>query len=150
MKNMKVTTKLAFGFAIIDILLVISMYFGYTSAAQIVNVEDPKAYLSSFGTFTAIEFIIMLIITGGISVYMTKTIKGALAEISKAADALAKGNVDIKLEKQSNDEFGQLVDDFQKVVENTRYQTQIIQELAAGNMTVEAHQRSEQDVMDMH
>ena len=147
MKNMKMQTKLTIGFIIIDLLLVIAMYFGYTTAKQIITVEDQAHYLSSFGTFTAIEFIIVVIISSGISVSMINGLRKSFAEISKGAEELAKGNVNIKLEKHSNDEFGMLIDDFHKVVENVRYQAQIAQEVANGNMLVEVHPRSEEDVM---
>lgn len=147
MKNMKIVTKLELGFVIIDILLVAAMYFGYTAASQISQAADQEAYLSSYGLFTAVEFIIMAVVTGGISIYMTRAIRVALGELTKAADALAKGEIDIKLEKSGNDEFAELIDDFQKVIDNTRSQAQIIQELAAGNMTVEVYPKSESDVM---
>lgn len=147
MKNMKIVTKLAIGFAVTDVLLIISMFVGYRTAAQMSHVPDPKAYLSTFGTFTAVEFITMLIVTGGIAIYMTKNIQKSLAMVTKAADELAKGKVDVKLEKTSNDEFGMLMDSFQNVVDNIRYQAQIVQEVANGNMTVEVRPKSEEDVM---
>ena len=60
--NIKVATKLYIGFGIITALLVLSLYFGYTTAKQIITVEDQVHYLSSYGTFTAVEFIIMMVI----------------------------------------------------------------------------------------
>jgi len=74
LKNVKVATKLYIGFGIMMVLLVISLYIGYTTAAQIVTVEDQAHYLSSYASFTMIEFIIMLIITGGISVTVPRQI----------------------------------------------------------------------------
>mgnify|MGYP003312747363 CR=1 FL=1 len=56
MKNMKVATKLYIGFGIITVLLIVSLYFGYTTAAQIITEEDPVHYLGSYATFTSIEF----------------------------------------------------------------------------------------------
>ena len=104
-------------------------------------------YLGSYAKFTAVEFVIMMIITGGISVYMINMIKKTLAEVTKAAQALAEGKVDIKLEKKSNDEMGMLIEHFQNAINNVRYQAQIAQEVADGNMMVDVHPKSEEDVM---
>lgn len=147
MKNMKIHTKLVAGFCIIGVLLIISLYTGYTSAKQITMAENPTKYLSSYGTFTAFEFIFMTIITSGISIFMTKTIRKATAEVKKATDALAVGKVDVKLEYPNKDEFGEMIDDLQKAVDNIRYQAQIAQEVSEGNMTVEVRPKSEEDVM---
>lgn len=147
MKNMKMHTRLTIGFIIIGVLLVISLYTGYTSAAQIMRAPDPAGYLSRYATFTSIEFVIMLVITAGISLYMTRTVRKALAQVNEAADALAKGQIDIKLEKTNNDEFGEMIDALQKIVDNIRYQAQLTQEMANGNFAVEVHPKSEVDAM---
>lgn len=147
MKNMKIVTKLTIGFILIDLLLIFSLYTGYSTAATIITVPDKEHYLGSYATFTAVEFVIMMIITGGISVYMINMIKKTLAEVTKAAQALALGKVDIKLEKKSDDEMGQLVEHFQGAIDNVRYQAQIAQEVADGNMMVEVRPKSEEDVM---
>ncbi|MBO5303296.1 MAG: methyl-accepting chemotaxis protein [Lachnospiraceae bacterium] len=146
-KNMKVSTQLAIGFIIIEALLVISLYTGYTTAAQIITVEDPQHYLGSYAKFTAVMFIAMMIISTGVAVTMTRKIRVACADLKVAADALAAGKVDMKLEKRSNDEFGELADDFQKVVDNMRYQAQIAQEVASGNMQVDVKLLSDEDVL---
>ena len=147
MKNMKMHTRLTIGFIVIGVLLVISLYTGYTSAAQIMRAPDPEGYLSNYATFTSIEFVIMLVITAGISLYMTRTIRKALAQVNAAADALAKGQIDIKLEKINNDEFGEMTDALQRIVDNIRYQAQLTQEMANGNFAVEVLPKSEADVM---
>lgn len=147
MKNMKIVTKLTIGFIIIDLLLIFSLYTGYSTAATIITVPDKEHYLGSYATFTAVEFVIMMIMTGGISVYMINMIKKTLAEVTKAAEALAMGKVDIKLVKKSDDEMGQLVEHFQDAIDNVRYQAQVAQEVADGNMMVEVRPKSEEDVM---
>ena len=144
---MKIVTKLALGFILIEVLLIVSLYTGYSTAATIINVEDPVHYLGSYATFTAIEFVIMMIVTCSISIFLIRMIKRTLAEVTQAAQALAEGKVDIKLEKKSNDEMGQLVEHFQNAINNIRYQAQIAQEVADGNMMVDVRPKSEEDVM---
>jgi len=147
MKNMKMQTKLTIGFIILGALLIISLYTGYTSAANIVKSDNPERYLSNYATFTMIEFIIMLIMTSGISIAMTRGIRIATARINMTADAIAKGDIDVKLEKTNNDEFGEMTDALQRIVDNIRYQAQLTQEMANGNFAVDVHTKSDADVM---
>ncbi len=146
-KNMKIVTQLSIGFIIIEALLIISLYTGYTTAAQIITVDDPQHYLGSYATFTAVLFVIMMVISTGIAVVMTRKIRIACTDLKVVADGLAAGRVDMKLEKRANDEFGELTDDFQKVVDNMRYQAKIAQELADGNMAVDIKLLSDEDVL---
>ena len=146
-KNMKISTQLTIGFLIMEAILILSLYFGYTTAAQIITVEDQTHYLSSYGTFTAVEFILMMVVTTGVAVTMVRKIKKALAEVTKVSEALAEGKTDIKIEKTGNDEFGMMLDDMQKVIDNIQYQAQIAQEVSTGNLTVEVRPKSDDDVM---
>lgn len=147
MKNMKMSTKLLISFCIIDVLLIISLYSGYSTAATIIKVDDPEHYLSSYAIFTAVEFIVMAVIMVGISVAMVRTIRVSLQQISDAAQQIVEGEVNITLEKHSNDEFGELIDEYQQVVNNVRNYANIAEEVAEGNMTVNVTPRSERDVL---
>lgn len=147
MKNMKIATKLYISFGIMTVLLVISLYFGYTTAAQIIVEEDPQHYLSSYGTFTAVEFITMMIITVGISIVIPRLIQKSLKKVIDAAEQIALGKTDIVIEKDANDEFGELIDSFRKVIEGAKLQADAAQQAAQGDMTVEIPLKSEKDVL---
>jgi len=147
MKNMKVATKLYIGFGIITILLIVSLYFGYTTAAQIITEEDPAHYLSSYGTFTAIEFIVMMIMTTGISITIPRLIQKSLKKVGNAAEQIALGKTDITIEKDANDEFGELIDSFNKVIDGAKLQAEAAQQAAQGDMTVEIPLKSNEDVL---
>lgn len=147
MKNMKMRTKLIAGFIIIDILLLLSIFVGYSTAKTILTVSDPQHYLNSYGIFTAVEFIIFFLITGFISVSLVRNIRISLEELTRAADCIAVGKTNIKLEKHGNDEFGQLIDDLQKVIDNVRQEAEIVWEVSKGNLTLDVHPRSEDDIM---
>ncbi len=145
--NMKVATKLYIGFGIITVLLIVSLYIGYTTAKQIITVEDQVHYLSSYGTFTAIEFLIMMVITSGICVTIPRLIQKNLKKVVEAAEQIATGKADITLEKTANDEFGELIDAFNKVIEGTRMQAEAAQQASQGDMTVEIPLKSDADVL---
>ena len=128
LKNMKVATKLYAGFGIVTVLLVLSLYFAYTTAAQIITVEDQEHYLSSYGYFTAVEFIVMMLVTGGICVVIPRLIQKNLKKVIEAAEQIAAGKTDITIEKTANDEFGELIDAFNKVIEGTKIQAEAAQQ----------------------
>ena len=148
-KNMKIQTKLTIGFSIIGVLVLFLLYAGYTTASTIVQmpVEEQAGYLSSYATFTAIIFIVMVVCISGISIVMTRTIKLSLKDLQAAAGAMAKGQIDVKVEKRNNDEFGELIDDVGQLVQGIAEQTEVAKQVAEGNMTVNVIPRSDVDVM---
>ena len=148
-KNMKIQTKLTAGFIIIGALVIALLYAGYTTAATIVSLpqERQASYLSSYATFTSIIFVFMVVVISGISIVITRTIRLSLKDLQNAASAMAKGEVDITVEKRNNDEFGELIDDVGEVVKSIAYQAEVAQQVAEGNMTVDVVLRSDNDVM---
>ncbi len=147
MKNMKIQTKLIIGFSIIGLLLIITLYPGYTLAHEIINSDNPERFLSNYAIFTMILFVVEAVMTTGISVGVTRTIRTSTKKLSDVSKQVALGKVDIKIEKTSNDEFGELMDEYQKVIDNIRYQATIAEKVSEGNLTVDIKPRSEDDIL---
>ena len=147
LKNMKIHTKLVMGFCLVGLLLIVSLYTGYTTAAEIITVDDPKHYLSSYATFTAVEFLVMTLLTSFTSITLTRALRVALKEASKASHSLAEGKVNVQLKKYNNDEFGEMTDDMQLAIDNIRMQAEIAQAVADGDMTVKVVPKSEEDLL---
>ncbi len=149
MKNIKLVTKLSIGFILIDVFLLISQCVGYSTAKTIIGIEPERqaAFLSNYGIFTLVALIFMLALTVSISIMLIKSIKRPLQEVNKAAEALVKGKIDIKVEKNSDDELGVLLDDFQKIVNSLCYDASMIKEVAEGNLTIDVQPKSEDDLM---
>ncbi len=147
MKKMKVQTKLTIGFIIIDVLFILSLISGYSTASRIIHVDNPERYLNNYKIFCIMAFVLMFAIMLGISMTLIKIISKSVKQLSDAAQKIAVGIVDVNLEKHGNDEFGALVEDFQHVVDNIRYQAAIAEEVAGGNMTVEVTPKSDKDVL---
>ena len=148
-KNMKIRTQLIIGFTIIELLVIALLYTSYTTAATIITLptERQKSYLSSYATFSAVLFIVMIIVITGIAVVMIKKITTNLKELQDAAGAMAKGQIDIAVDKKNNDEFGELIDDVGQLVKGIAVQTEVAKQVAEGNLTVEVTPRSDVDVM---
>lgn len=147
MKNVKIRTKLIVGFVIVDILVIVAIFLGYSTAKQIITVANPEHYLRSYQIFSIVLLIVALLIMGYISISLTRTVRIAVKQLSDAAEQIALGKVDVKLVKKNNDEFGQLLDDYQMVVDNIKYQAEVAGEVADGNLTVEVSPRSEEDLL---
>lgn len=149
MKNMKMYTKLLIGYLLIIVVYMISLVVGYNSVAKMMNLEEGarRTFLSQYATQTAVLFIAMIVCVGGIMWMMLKTIRKGMKGLTDVADGLAAGKVDIKAEKEGNDEFGILMDDFQKVIENTRSNAEVAQAVADGDMTVQVVPKSEEDAL---
>lgn len=147
MKDMKLYTRLIIGFAIIDVLFVIVLVAGYIAVNNVMNAEDPVAYARVYSMIMGAVLVGHIILMTVLTVYLSRTIRINFSELSKAARDIAGGRVDVTLVKHANDEFGELVDDYQDVIDNIKLQAGIAEEVANGNLTVSVHPKSEEDVM---
>lgn len=146
-KNMKMTTKLVIGYIMIGMVVLFSNYAGYTTAEAVVAHPDPQSFLRNYSIFTAFFVLLSVVITSGVSIYFTRTFRKNMKQLSDVANELAMGKVDMKLVKKGNDEFGLLLDEYQQVIDNMRYQAEVLEKVADGDMTVEVVPRSDEDVV---
>lgn len=146
-KDLRVTTQLMIGFGIIDAILILLLYSGYTTAATIINQPDPEHYLSSYAKFTAIIFVVVMVITVGIFSAMLKIIKGSTASVGSVCQDLSRGKVDVKIEKKKNDEFGEMLDSLQAVVNSLKEDAELMEHVANGDLTVNITPKSAEDTM---
>lgn len=147
MKNVKMHTKLIIGFVIVDILVITAIYLGYSTARTIIGVDNPQHYLESYRMFSIGMLVVAVIVMGYISIAISRAIRKSTQALSDVAKVIAQGRVDMDIEKRCNDEFGQVIDEYQVVVDNMRYQAQIAEAVAGGDLTIEVEPKSEQDLL---
>ncbi len=70
-----------------------------------------------------------------------------LRKLTAAARELARGNIDLEIQKESDDEFGDLAESFMLLVDNTKKQAHVAEKMAEGDLTVAYQPVSEVDVM---
>lgn len=116
-----------------------------STAADDIESIDSRASTSNMISFGLL--ILSVIITVIIAVMLVKIINKSVEQLSRAAKDIAAGRVDIELVKFHNDEFGELVDEYQNVINNTKYQSKIAEEVANGNLTVTVNPASPDDVL---
>ena len=92
-----------------------------------------------------IGFAIALSIVLG--VYISRIIGIPVRQMVRLADAIALGNVDVKVEVDSKDEIGELAKSFRKMIENIRNQAYAAQKVAAGDLTIDVPVNSTEDLL---
>lgn len=89
-----------------------------------------------------------VIITLIISTALIKAIAQSVRQLSNAAKEIALGRVNnIDMVKYAEDEFGELVDEYTKVIDNIKYQANIAEEVAGGNLTISVNPASSDDIL---
>ena len=149
MKDMKIKTRLIGGFCIPIFLTTVNVIFGIMSMHRITHADEAARDAASRNSmiFSIAALVISIAITMYFAYDLIKTIQKSLVLLSDAAKEIARGHVDIHLEKYNNDEFGDLVDEYTKVVDNIKYQAKIAEEVSNGNLTVTVTPKSSEDVL---
>ena len=147
MKNIKFHTKLVVSYIILGVILLLLLYVSYDAAEQIITAADPYKYLRSYSIFEAVVFVIMFAVMATVIIILGRTIRLTAAQLNNVAKSLAAGKVDITVTKYGNDEFGAMLDELQTVINNIKYQANVVQEVADGNLDIEVHPKSEEDAM---
>ena len=149
LKNMSIRNKLISGFAVIGGLMLICLYCGYSTAATLAegNVKDTKHFMGSYNTFNGILLVVIVLVLIGIAVGMIRRIEQSISLMIEAAKKLAMGDVDVNLSRDGNDEFSKMIEEYQKVVDNIKYQADITEKVANGDMTIMVTPKSERDIM---
>ncbi len=147
MKNMKMKTRLIVGFAIPVLIILINIIVGDLSTKKAAETHNIDSYLVYSTIFTIALGVVSALIVFFIALSLTKAINSSLTKLSNAAKDIAAGRVDIELVKEREDEFGELVDEYNKVIDNMKYQSQIAEEVSNGNLTVSVVPKSPDDLM---
>lgn len=101
-------------------------------------------------TLTTIILVIALaIIAVGIilAIVLGKVISRPISELSRIADKLAEGEIDVDVTVRSKDEIGKLMHSFKKMVDNIKNQAEAAERITKGDLSVEIEPRSDKDVL---
>ncbi|MDY6835940.1 MAG: methyl-accepting chemotaxis protein [Chloroflexota bacterium] len=71
----------------------------------------------------------------------------SMANINEAMQELAVGSLDLDLQKERDDEIGQVVDAMEELVKATQGMANIAEKLSNGNINVDVEPRSDRDVL---
>lgn len=149
MKNWTIRAKLMLAFLISIIMTILNIVFSEltTRMAARYSGEALKTYNRNASIFTYSVGIISIAVILWVAFILIRQIRMSVEELSNAAKQIAKGRVDIQIKKYSNDELGQLVDEYEKVIQNIKNQAHIAEEVSNGNLTITVTPASSEDLL---
>jgi methyl-accepting chemotaxis protein len=110
--------------------------------------SEVMEYIKVRVLFLIIITVIIYIICVSVAISITKKrFLSKLEKLSGVAQKMAIGDVEQHLERDSDDEFGDLTEDFAKMMDNIREQAKITEKVAEGDLTVNCKPASDKDVM---
>jgi methyl-accepting chemotaxis protein len=124
--------------------------------AEIVNqneadlATDKKASDQSFQQALIIEIavaLVALLVGLALGIFVSRGISRNLVTIVEAAEGISDGDIDQKVEVESNDEVGQLATAFQRMIAYLREMAGGAGRIAEGDLTVEITPRSNRDIL---
>lgn len=135
-------------------------YYGYytpleNSDGSIVGImfagrssETVNHYITTRLNFImAVAFAVVIICIVTDSLVIKKRIASPIKKLSTVAQRMAVGDIDQKVEREYNDELGDLMEDFAHMVENISEQARVTEMVADGDLTVQCKTAGEKDVM---
>ncbi|MCI9531341.1 MAG: methyl-accepting chemotaxis protein [Lachnospiraceae bacterium] len=141
MKDMRMRTRLMGGFGIVGVLILIIGISSFNLLRGLEANTVTEEIIIVGVTLVSLLFIVLL------GMDLLKKIQRPLDALSVAAKEIAQGNVDITLTKINNDEFGDLVDDFQRIIDNIKYQGEISEMIAVGDLTADVKTKGSKDIL---
>ncbi len=137
-----------------------SLYYGYyipvrDNSNKIVGMicatkdrETIRDYISKRQSFIVGMAILIYIICITIATIITKKrIQYPLANLSEVARKMSRGDIKLHVERTSNDEFGDLTEDFARMIDNIGEQVRITEQVAEGDLTATCEKASEDDAL---
>ena len=91
--------------------------------------------------------LVMMVLIGLVIFFVASRLTKPIAAVTRAAERLAEGDVDVKLDIDSGDELGRLARSFENTVGYLRENAELAEAVAAGDLTVDATPRSEKDLL---
>ncbi len=150
MKKVTIRSKLIFVFVFCEVIIFFTQFYGYRVAQKVAKAESAdmaNALLKQFGINMGIGLVLFIGIISFVMAHLIGHIRKNLVQLSNAANELARGNVNISLVKSADDEFGHLTDEFQIMIDNIKNQAELVEEVASGNLSVDAKPNSEDDLL---
>ncbi len=152
MKNMKVKTKVRalVGLSItVIILFSLQLYVvaqkigGYAGLSEAQMAEKANSIVLQ-SIITAVVFEVMIVALG---VYVSRTISFNLKKIIGAINIVRDGGVDVEVQRDTNDEFGDIISAINEMAVAVKHDAELADRIAEGDMSMEIKPRTDIDVL---
>lgn len=112
------------------------------------TVKENNAIFQHYTLIQGIALAVAILIALAIAYLLTRTIATPLTNMVAAADKVAKGNVDVIFEYDaSKDEVGNLATSFHRMLSTLRHQTNILANIAEGDLTDDVNKDNVEDMI---
>lgn len=96
-----------------------------------------------------IVIIVAMIVAIMLGIFLSRIISNPVIKMVDVANKLAKGDIDVSIETNTEDEIGKLAKSFGNMIENVREQAATAEKIAEGNLNFEIIAKSDKDVVNM-
>ncbi len=115
--------------------------------AATIYVSDISAEATTMAKTTATIGILLLVLIGGfIAIFLIKRLQ-PLQDAVTVADKLALGDINVDIHAKRDDEIGQLISSFNKMIGSLREKVRAAESIAAGDFSVNVEAASRADVL---
>jgi len=90
--------------------------------------------------------VLALILALAISFIFLRIIGKSLGELSEAAEKIALGDIDVKLDIASKDEIGKLADNFKIMTDSIKEKAEAAEKISKGYLDTDVTVRSDKDI----
>jgi len=143
--NLKIGTQMLIGNILFCVLTAIMGIYSIDSMKKIA-LGDTASYSNKVNMVIILVIVICSIaLIMGVSI--SKYISNKLKILKDAIDKLAIGDTDVEINSASNDEIGELLTAFQKIINNIKEQANIVKEISQGNFDIEIKPISDKDLL---
>lgn len=146
-KGFTIYKKISIFFGYIMLLTMFLLFCGYKTATNVISSTNPEKYIKNYNIFCVIMLIIICTSLTLFASRLVRSIRKGFNEIIEATQKLADGDIHIDFEEIRNDEFGTLMEEYLILVDATKRQAKIAEEVANGNLMVTVTPRSDKDVL---
>ena len=136
LRNVKMKSKILFCFSLNAFLTVIVGLIA-------INYGDQLSQISLF-TSIVIAAILLNLFLG---LFLSGVIGRPLQNLIHSANNIAEGNFAVDLDVERQDEFGQLMTSFAKILTTTRNQAEAANKIASGDLDIHVEVKSDQDIL---
>jgi methyl-accepting chemotaxis protein len=117
-----------------------------TVSAKDADQQGTGTYESS--RMTMLSILVLAVLIGfGIALFLSRSISKGMGAMARAAEGLAEGDVDQKLEINSSDEIGQTAGSLRKTIGYMKDMASVAEAISRGDLTQKVEPRSSKDAL---
>ncbi len=149
MKAMSVKKQALIGFAILDVLIIVSIFLGYLEIKKVANNPDldVDVVVQQYSLWMLGLLVLFIGDLAYIGYVLLFRLSRGIGEVIKASKKMASGDLNIKFNDYKEEEIKGMIDGYKSVVESVKSQAEIAEQVADGDLTVNVVVKSEKDVL---